>query len=104
MLAFALPPVFSRDQIAAIAALARLELDPAEVDLFARQLGDILKYARHVQRVDTTGVPPTAGGVTRHVIDRADELRPSLDRDVALEAAPDSALDAGFFRVPRVIG
>jgi len=104
MLAFALPPEFSRDQIAAIAALARLELDPAEVDLFARQLGDILKYAEQVQRVDTTGVPPTASVVTRHATDRADELRPSLDRGVALEAAPDSALDAGFFKVPRVIG
>ncbi|MBI3401367.1 MAG: Asp-tRNA(Asn)/Glu-tRNA(Gln) amidotransferase subunit GatC [Acidobacteria bacterium] len=99
-----MPSEFSRDQIAAIAALARLELDPAEVELFARQLGDILAYAEQVRRVDTTGVPPTASVVTRHATDRADELRPSLDRDVAIESAPDPALDAGFFKVPRVIG
>jgi aspartyl-tRNA(Asn)/glutamyl-tRNA(Gln) amidotransferase subunit C len=99
-----MPPEFSRDQIAAIAALARLELNPDEVDLFARQLGEILAYAEQVQGADTTGVPPTASVVTRHATDRADEVRPSLDRDVSLEAAPDPALDAGFFRVPRVIG
>jgi Asp-tRNA(Asn)/Glu-tRNA(Gln) amidotransferase C subunit len=36
--------------------------------------------------------------------DRPDEIVPSLDRAEALAAAPDAALDAGFFRVPRVIG
>src|SRR6266850_5364950 len=94
---------FTRDQVAAIAALAHLELDAAELDLFARQLGDILIAAEEVQRVDTTGVPPTASVVTRHAADRPDEVRPSLDRDEALANAPDAALDAGFFRVPRVI-
>jgi aspartyl-tRNA(Asn)/glutamyl-tRNA(Gln) amidotransferase subunit C len=103
MLAFAMPPEFSRDQIAAIASLARLELDPDEVDLFARQLGEILAYAEQVQRVDTTGVPPTASVVTRHATDRSDDVWPSLDRDLALEGAPDSAQDSGFFRVPKVI-
>ncbi|MBI3492054.1 MAG: Asp-tRNA(Asn)/Glu-tRNA(Gln) amidotransferase subunit GatC [Acidobacteria bacterium] len=95
---------FTRDQIAAIAALACLELDPAEVDLFARQLGEILAYAEQVQRADTTGVPPTASVVTRHAADRRDEVRPSLDRGTALESAPDPARDAGFFKVPRVLG
>ena len=103
MLAFGMPAGFSRDQIAAIAALAHLELDASEMDLFARQLGDILAYAEVVQQIDTTGVPPPASLVSAAAADRADEVRPSLDRDEALAAAPDAALDAGFFRVPRVI-
>ena len=98
-----MPAGFTRDQIAAIAALAHLELDPSETELFARQLGDILKYADAVQQVDTTGIAPTASVVARHAADRADEVRPSLDRDEALGGAPDPALDAGFFKVPRVI-
>ena len=77
---------------------------PPRLDLFARQLGDILAYADEVQQIDTTGVPPTASVVARHAADRPDEVRPSLDRDEALANAPDAALDAGFFRVPRVIG
>jgi aspartyl-tRNA(Asn)/glutamyl-tRNA(Gln) amidotransferase subunit C len=103
MLASGMPAGFTRDEIAAIAALANLDLDAAELDLFARQLGDILAYAEVVQQIDTTGVPPTASVVSRHAADRADEILPSLNRDEILAAAPDAALDAGFFKVPRVI-
>jgi len=95
---------FSREEVQAIAALAHLSLDDTEIDLFARQLGAILAYATDVQRVDTTGVPPTASVAIENTADRGDELAPSLDRDTVLEQAPDANLDAGFFRVPRVIG
>jgi aspartyl-tRNA(Asn)/glutamyl-tRNA(Gln) amidotransferase subunit C len=99
-----MPPALTREDVAKIAALANLELDAVEIDLFARQLGDILAYADAVQQIDTTGVPPTASVVTRDAVDRADEVRPCLDRDEALANAPDAAPDAGLFRVPRVIG
>ena len=95
---------FTREQVAAIAALANLRLEVSELDLFARQLGDILAYADEVQQIDTTGVPPTASVVPQHAVDRPDEVRPSLDRDEALANAPDAAPDAGLFKVPRVIG
>ena len=99
-----MPSRFTPDEVAAIAALANLELDASEIEVFARQLGDILAYADQVRQLDTTGVPPTATVVARLAADRTDEVRPSLDRDDALANAPDGALDAGFFRVPRVIG
>jgi aspartyl-tRNA(Asn)/glutamyl-tRNA(Gln) amidotransferase subunit C len=95
---------FTRDEVAAIAALAQLALDDAELDLFARQLGEILAYANQVQQVDTTGVPPMARVPTDDVTDRDDRLQPSLDRETVLAAAPDANIDRGFFRVPRVIG
>src|SRR4029453_4880239 len=99
-----MPAEFTRDQVAAIAALAHLELDASELDLFARQLGSILAYADEVQQIDNTGVPPTASVVTRHASDREDVVRDSLDRDEVLASAPDPALDARLFKVPRVIG
>ena len=104
MLAFDMPPALTREDAARIAALAMLELSDDELDLLARQLGEILAYADQVQQIDTTGVPPTASVVMRHAADRADELRPCLDREAALANAPDPALDAGLFKVPRVIG
>jgi aspartyl-tRNA(Asn)/glutamyl-tRNA(Gln) amidotransferase subunit C len=104
MLAFAMPAaVFTRADVEKIAALANLELDADELELFARQLADILEYAVQVQQVDTAGVPPTASVVTRHEADRADQVRPSLDRDEALANAPDANRDAGLFKVPRVM-
>ena len=67
-----MPAAFSRAQVEAVAALANLELDEQEIDLFGRQLADILEYATQVQAIDTTGVPPTASVITPHSADRAD--------------------------------
>jgi aspartyl-tRNA(Asn)/glutamyl-tRNA(Gln) amidotransferase subunit C len=97
-------PGFSRAQVEAVAALANLELSDSEVELFAKQLGDILEYATQVQNIDTTDVPPTASVVSRHSADRADVILPSLEREEALANAPDASLQAGLFKVPRVIG
>ena len=107
MLAFAMPPGFTRDQVAAIAALAHLEFDSSEMDLLARQLGNILAHIDAVQQVDTTGVPPTASLVTRHASERPDQPQASLDIADTLANAPDpdrSKIEGGFFKVPRVIG
>src|SRR5215510_9609808 len=95
---------FSREQVEAVASLAHLELSESEIELFARQLGDILDYATQVQSIDTTGVPPTASVVSRHSADRTDSVAPSLDRADALANAPDASAQAGLFKVPRVIG
>jgi aspartyl-tRNA(Asn)/glutamyl-tRNA(Gln) amidotransferase subunit C len=95
---------FSRAQVEAVAALANLELSDSEIELFAKQLGDILDYATQVQNIDTTGVPPTASVVTRHSADRADVVVPSLNRADALANGPDASAQAGLFKVPRVIG
>ena len=92
------------DDVKAIAALAQLELEPAEIDLFARQLNEFLGYATDLLAVDTTGVAPTAYVLNRQDSDRPDQVRTSLDRETALAAAPDPSFDAGLFKVPRVIG
>jgi aspartyl-tRNA(Asn)/glutamyl-tRNA(Gln) amidotransferase subunit C len=104
MLAFAMPVGFTRSQVEAIAALAHLELQEAEIDLFARQLGEILEYATQVQNIDTTGVPPTASVLDGEEAERPDEVQPSLAIREALSNAPDPALEAGAFKVPRVLG
>jgi aspartyl-tRNA(Asn)/glutamyl-tRNA(Gln) amidotransferase subunit C len=96
--------MFTREQVAAIASLAQLELRDDELELFAKQLGDILAYADEVQQVDTESIPPTASVLTKYSADRPDAVAPSLSRADALANAPDPAPDAGLFRVPRVIG
>ena len=99
-----MPAGITQEQVIAIATLAELELEPSEIEKFAKQLGDILAYAGEVQRVDTAGVAATASVVTSHVSDRPDQVRPSLDPDAVLANAPEPALDAGLFKVPRIIG
>jgi aspartyl-tRNA(Asn)/glutamyl-tRNA(Gln) amidotransferase subunit C len=99
-----MPSPLAPAEVDHIAKLAHLALTDEERTHFAQQLADILAYARQVQDVDTAGVPPTAHALVPHDAMRADEPRPSLPRDEALAAAPGAAPEAGFFRVPRVIG
>ena len=93
----------TRSDVERIAALAHLELTDEEKDLFTTQLSQILHYAEQIQQVDTSGVAPMAH-VGSERAERDDEPRPSLTTEAALANAPDGAMDAGFFRVPRVIG
>jgi aspartyl-tRNA(Asn)/glutamyl-tRNA(Gln) amidotransferase subunit C len=95
----------TRADVQRIATLARLELTPEEIALFADQLTAILAYADQVQQVDTSDpalratAPPGALQATRE-----DEAAPCVPRDVVLEQAPDADLSAGVFKVPRVLG
>ncbi|MGE3275286.1 MAG: Asp-tRNA(Asn)/Glu-tRNA(Gln) amidotransferase subunit GatC [Vicinamibacterales bacterium] len=93
----------SRQEVERIAELARLALTPDEVELFSRQLGDILGYVNQIRELDTSGVAPTAHVLSRPV-ERPDEPRPTLERADALAGAPEAARESGLFKVPRVIG
>jgi len=85
------------------AVLARLApalvvADDAEVDRMAGELSDILDHVETMNELDLEGVEPTSHVVDLTNVLREDVPRPSLDRDTALEQAPDAA-DGGF-RVP----
>ncbi|MFZ2087159.1 MAG: Asp-tRNA(Asn)/Glu-tRNA(Gln) amidotransferase subunit GatC [Desulfobaccales bacterium] len=91
----------TREEVLHVAKLARLSLNPEEVDLFTRQLNNILAYVEKLQEVDTDGVPPMAHAVPIFNVFREDEVAPSLSRDEGLANAP--AQEEGTFVVPRVI-
>jgi aspartyl-tRNA(Asn)/glutamyl-tRNA(Gln) amidotransferase subunit C len=97
-----MPTALSRAEVQRIAELARLALTADELDLFTRQLGDILRYVEQIAALDTTGVPPTAHVLARPV-DRPDVIEPTLPKAAALANAPDPAPEAGLFKVPRVL-
>ncbi|MEY2459996.1 MAG: aspartyl-tRNA(Asn)/glutamyl-tRNA(Gln) amidotransferase subunit [Acidimicrobiaceae bacterium] len=49
----------SRDDVAHVARLARLELTEAELELFTAQLAAVLEHAADVEALDVGDVPPT---------------------------------------------
>ncbi len=89
------------DEVLHVAELARLKIDETDLERFAVQLGSILEYVASLERVDTSGVAPTAHAVLTRNAFRPDEEHRSIDRDRALENAPDS--ENGFFVVPKII-
>ncbi len=90
--------VIDRDQVLHVAKLARLELSDDEVEQMAKELSGILEHVDRISELDLEGVEPTSHVVKLENVLRADEPRPSLDRDEALANAPDPA--DGAFRVP----
>jgi aspartyl-tRNA(Asn)/glutamyl-tRNA(Gln) amidotransferase subunit C len=92
----------SRQDVEHVAALARLALEPAEVDRFTEQLGVILEHAEDVASLDLADVPPTAHPLPLENVLRPDATRPTLDRDEVLAQAPEA--EDGRFRVPRIMG
>ena len=73
----------STQDVKRIAELARLELTGDELELFTRQLGDILTYVEQIRALDTTGVAPTSQVLNRPV-DRDDVAGPTLTRSQLL--------------------
>jgi aspartyl-tRNA(Asn)/glutamyl-tRNA(Gln) amidotransferase subunit C len=97
-----MPPRLTREDVAHVAALARLTLDEEELDRFTVQLGAVLDHAEDVASLDTEGVPPTAHPLPLVNVLRDDVPRPGLDRDEVLAAAPE--VEDHRFKVPPVLG
>jgi aspartyl-tRNA(Asn)/glutamyl-tRNA(Gln) amidotransferase subunit C len=90
--------VIEREQVLHVAKLARLGLTDDEVETMAGELSGILEHVDRIAGLDLSGVEPTSHVVALENVWRADEPHESLDRDVALEQAPDP--EGGSFRVP----
>jgi len=91
----------SREEVLHVADLSRLTLRPEEIEIFTRQLNDILAYVEKLQELDTTGVAPLAHVIPICNAFREDEVKEGLPLDLALENAP--AREDDNFLVPRVI-
>jgi len=87
--------------IAAVARLARLDLEPAEAERLGAQLGDILAWFRQLDAVDTEGVEPTTHVVVSAPTLREDAPTAPLPREEALAGA--AVHDGQAFIVPRVV-
>jgi aspartyl-tRNA(Asn)/glutamyl-tRNA(Gln) amidotransferase subunit C len=92
----------SREEVRHIADLARLDFSEEGEEKMADELGDILDYVDKLNELDTSGVPPMSHVLDVTDVSRPDDVESRIDRDQALESAPDT--DGTYFRVPKVIG
>jgi aspartyl-tRNA(Asn)/glutamyl-tRNA(Gln) amidotransferase subunit C len=94
-------PAISRDDVAHLARLARMELTDDELDHYAEQLDVILGAVQRVSEVAATDVEPMTHPVAISNVFRVDEQRPGLTVEEALAGAP--AVEDDRFRVPRIL-
>ncbi len=91
----------SREDVINVAKLARLRFSEEEIEAFRGQLNTILGYVAQLEELDTSDVEPTFHLLEHRNVVRADEVKPSLSQEEALQNAPEA--DKGHFVVPKII-
>lgn len=91
----------SKDQVAHVARLARLELRDDELELYTTQLASVLAHAADIESLDIADVAPTAHPFPLSNVLRDDRPQPCLERDEVLGMAPE--VESGRFQVPRIL-
>lgn len=92
----------SRDDVAKLAALARIEMNEEELVSLSSQFGMILDAVARVQEVNLDGVIATSHPQPIQNVFREDQVHPSLTSEQALSGAP--AQEEQRFRVPQILG
>lgn len=95
-------PEITRDEVARLADLARIDLSDAELDHLAPQLNVILESVASIQGVAGEDVPPTSHPIPLTNVFREDVVEPGLTAEQALAGAP--ASEEQRFSVPRILG
>src|SRR4051794_41922718 len=91
----------SREEVAHLAALARIDLRPDELDRLAKELDVILDAVATVQQVAGDDVPATSHPMPLTNVTRPDNPRPSPPVQAVLPAAPEAQQQP--LRRPRVL-
>jgi aspartyl-tRNA(Asn)/glutamyl-tRNA(Gln) amidotransferase subunit C len=97
-------PTLTRDDVAHLAHLARLQLSEQELDIYVGQLSVILDAVTTVSAVAAADadIEPTTHAVPLTNVYREDVVRPGLSHEAALAGAP--AVEDDRFRVPQILG
>ena len=95
-------PSISREEVAHLAKLARIDMSESELDHLSNELDVILTAVARVSEVAGADVAPTSHPLPLLNVFREDEVRPSLSAQEALSGAP--AREDGRFKVPQMLG
>jgi aspartyl-tRNA(Asn)/glutamyl-tRNA(Gln) amidotransferase subunit C len=97
-------PEITRDEVARLAGLARIQLDDDELDRLAPELAKILESVATVSQAleGADPVEPMSHPTPLRNVLREDEVRPCLPPAEALAGAP--AAEDQRFLVPKILG
>ncbi len=84
-----------------VATLARLNLSDDEKIIMEREMGEIINFAKQLEKIDTTGIPVTAHMMPIENVFRKDVPCISYTREQLLKNAPQK--QDGFIFVPQIV-
>lgn len=92
----------TRQEVAHVAGLARIQLTEAELDHLRTDLAAILEHVKVVQSVVDEDTPAMSHPIPVSNVFRPDVQVPGLSAEEALAGAPES--EEQRFLVPRILG
>jgi len=93
--------MIDKETVLKIASLSKLELSEEEIQLFSKQLPDIVKFIEKLEELNTEYILPFYEMINLEAPLRKDEIKEGLSKEDALKNAPEEK--DGFFVVPRVV-
>ena len=93
--------MLKREDVIKVAALAKIQLSEEEIEVFSKQLPEIIAFVEKLEELDTSDIPPFYELLELPAPLRKDEPKPGLTQEEALANAPEKK--DGFFVVPRVV-
>jgi aspartyl-tRNA(Asn)/glutamyl-tRNA(Gln) amidotransferase subunit C len=96
------PDRITAGDVAHVARLARLQLEPHELVHFTEQLAGVMEHFADIDALDLDGVEAMTQPYPLRNVLRDDVVGPCLDRDEVLAEAP--AAEDGRFLVPPILG
>ncbi len=95
-------PEITTEQVAHLAELSRIALQPDELEHLTTELQQIVSAVEAVNKVATPDVPATSHPIPLTNVFRPDVVQPSLTPEQALSDAPDA--QDNMFKVPTILG
>ena len=93
--------IIDKEHILKLADLAKINLSEDAVDSYISDINKIVDLVSEVKDIDTEGIEPLSNVIEQLSETRDDVPRTSIDRDEAMDNAPDS--DGVYYQVPPTI-
>ncbi|VVB74759.1 Aspartyl/glutamyl-tRNA(Asn/Gln) amidotransferase subunit C [Candidatus Tiddalikarchaeum anstoanum] len=93
--------MIDKDTVKHVAEIARLKLKDEELELFAKQLNDIVDYFKVLDELNVENVEPSFHPVRTEDVMREDGVSECLDRKKVLEIACHKEGD--YFKAPKIM-
>jgi aspartyl-tRNA(Asn)/glutamyl-tRNA(Gln) amidotransferase subunit C len=90
-----------REELLLTARLAQISLGEEELEILEKEISRMLEYFRMMEKVDISGLEPTAHAILEQNRTRKDGAEEADSSDVLLEKAPE--LEDRFIVIPNVL-
>lgn len=96
-----MPKGITKEELIHVSEVARLKLTDAELDLFTKQVSDIIDWFNELSSIDTKDVEPSFHPLPTVNVTREDKVLKCFTLEEAMSNTENK--EAGFFKAPRIV-